>query len=127
MDAEEEEEEAKRLVKETGITFQMLTGNEDLHKIMDKNLSGFPTTFFIDKNGQPIDDPLVGAPSRDTAKTYIDCITAERSESERRLWAVRGIILILSAAGIGYGIMRGEQAEVLKKAVAVCLQCIGIG
>ncbi len=34
---------------------------------------------------------------------------------------------ILSAAGIGYGIMRGEQAEVLKKAVAVCLQCIGIG
>ena len=51
----------------------------------------------------------------------------ERSESERRLWAVRGIILILSAAGIGYGIMRGEQAEVLKKAVAVCLQCIGIG
>lgn len=76
MDAEEEEEEAKRLVKETGITFQVLTGNEDLHKIMDKNLSGFPTTFFIDKNGQPIDDPLVGAPSRDTAKTYIDCITA---------------------------------------------------
>lgn len=37
------------------------------------------------------------------------------------------VILILSAAGIGYGIMRGEQAEVLKKAVAVCLQCIGIG
>lgn len=45
MDAEEEEEEAKRLVKETGITFQVLTGNEDLHKIMDKNLSGFPTIF----------------------------------------------------------------------------------
>lgn len=51
----------------------------------------------------------------------------ERSESERLLWSARAIILILASAGIGYGIMRGEQAEVLKKAVAICLQCIGIG
>lgn len=37
------------------------------------------------------------------------------------------VILALSVLFIGIGLMRKEQLIVLKKAVNVCLECIGIG
>lgn len=46
---------------------------------------------------------------------------------QEKLWMIRGTVLIASAACIGYGLMREERLEVLKKAVNICLQCIGIG
>ncbi len=53
--------------------------------------------------------------------------TTEHSAFAGSLWLVRGVIFILATASIGYGVMRGEHMEVLKKAVSICLQCIGIG
>ena len=47
--------------------------------------------------------------------------------TKRKLWTLRGTGLTLSVAMIVFGLMRGEQLEVLKKAVDICLQCIGIG
>ncbi|MGI5174208.1 hypothetical protein H0R92_11505 [Treponema sp. OMZ 840] len=35
--------------------------------------------------------------------------------------------LVLGAAFIVFGIMRGEQRIVLQKAIRICLECIGIG
>lgn len=35
--------------------------------------------------------------------------------------------LMLGAAFIVFGIMRGEQTVVLQKAIRICLECIGIG
>ena len=46
---------------------------------------------------------------------------------EKKLWIIRGIILVLSACFITLGVMGGEPFEVWKKAVNICLQCIGIG
>ena len=46
---------------------------------------------------------------------------------QKNLWMIRGTVLIISVASIGYGLMREEQLEVLQKAVNICLQCIGIG
>ena len=43
------------------------------------------------------------------------------------LWAARIVICAAAAAFIAYGIQRGEMAEVLKKAVNICLECIGLG
>ncbi len=43
---------------------------------------------------------------------------------KKRLW------LLLSAGGIVlmfFGILRGEADTVLKKAILICLECIGIG
>lgn len=40
---------------------------------------------------------------------------------------IRYGILILSILFIGVGIFRGEHLVVLKKAVNICLECIGIG
>lgn len=39
----------------------------------------------------------------------------------------RILILILAVAAIAFGIMRQEQMIVLKKAVNICMECIGVG
>lgn len=39
----------------------------------------------------------------------------------------RYLLLLMSFALIGMGIYRGEVVEVLRKAINICLECIGIG
>lgn len=36
-------------------------------------------------------------------------------------------MLFISIAMIGYGVMRNEAIIVLKKAINICLECIGVG
>lgn len=40
---------------------------------------------------------------------------------------LRWLMLAAAVAFIVYGVSRGEQVEVLQKAAAICLECIGIG
>ena len=35
--------------------------------------------------------------------------------------------LVLGLAFVGFGLLREEHLSVLKKAAAICLECIGIG
>lgn len=46
-------------------------------------------------------------------------------EKRRNLWAVT--LLGLGALCLCIGIARGEAGEVLRKAINICLECIGIG
>jgi len=43
------------------------------------------------------------------------------------LWAARILICIAAVVFIIVGIQRGEISVVLKKAVNICLECIGLG
>ena len=45
----------------------------------------------------------------------------------RKPWLAPCALLVLGAACTGYGILRGEPAIVLQKAVSICMECIGIG
>lgn len=41
--------------------------------------------------------------------------------------ATRIALLVLGAGLMLFGIMRGEAAVVLQKAISICMECIGIG
>lgn len=41
--------------------------------------------------------------------------------------AVPIVLLAVGAAFVGIGIGKGQAAEVLQKAIRICLECIGIG
>ena len=47
-------------------------------------------------------------------------------KEKKIVWVQYGL-LILGAVFMGIGVWRGEQAVVLKKAINICLECIGIG
>ena len=40
---------------------------------------------------------------------------------------VQGVLLLLSALMLWYGVDRGEVQVVLNKAINICLECVGLG
>lgn len=49
------------------------------------------------------------------------------ANDERFLTAARALLAIAAVAMLLIGISRGEPLEVFRKAVNICLECIGIG
>jgi hypothetical protein len=47
--------------------------------------------------------------------------------SKRLLFSFRLAILAAGLAFTALGVWRGEMSEIMRKAVVVCLECIGIG
>ena len=45
----------------------------------------------------------------------------------KKVTLIRIGLLLLAAVFVVLGVMRGEMAVVLQKAVNICLECIGIG
>ncbi len=37
------------------------------------------------------------------------------------------ILMIVAAAFVTFGLLRGEDISVLRKSVTICLECIGLG
>ncbi len=48
-------------------------------------------------------------------------------ENKKTLWVTRAAVFTVALTFIVIGMMREEHLVVLKKAVNICLECIGIG
>lgn len=64
--SEEERETAEMILEQTGATYRQLTVSEDMAKTALGSQSVFPTTYFVDKDGKLVGDPVTG--SRDLEK-----------------------------------------------------------
>lgn len=58
---EEEKKEAKNVLKEAGATYQQILVSEKLAQSELKNQAGLPTTYFVDKQGKLVGEPVTGA------------------------------------------------------------------
>lgn len=56
----EEFKMAEKIIAETGVTYQNIMISKDFDKLYEQ-LVGVPTTFFVDKEGKIIADPIIGA------------------------------------------------------------------
>lgn len=56
----EEFELAEKIIEETGVSYENLMITKEFDKLLE-HLVGVPTTFFIDKDGNIVADPIVGA------------------------------------------------------------------
>ena len=75
-DATTETELAYNILQQTGATnFQTLMGTQEIYDQFLYQVYAFPTTYFLDSEGNPVGEPIVGVPSlEDTANTYYGVI-----------------------------------------------------
>ncbi len=62
-DAADETELANEILKQSNASFTTLVGNEELEKCLLSQVAGFPTTVFVDSEGNVVSDVQVGAPA----------------------------------------------------------------
>ncbi|MBR0134601.1 MAG: hypothetical protein IJM18_00240 [Clostridia bacterium] len=51
----------------------------------------------------------------------------ERKTDKLMRYLIPGVVLLVGLGFMLFGIKDGEAAAVIKKAVAICMECIGIG
>ncbi|SNT19548.1 Thiol-disulfide isomerase or thioredoxin [Anaerovirgula multivorans] len=73
-DGNEESELAKQIMEELGCTFQVLYPNEQLEQSLLKEVTGYPTTVFFDRNGNIVGDSELGVPGKNPAEKYLQMI-----------------------------------------------------
>ena len=62
-----------------------------------------------------------------SGKPAEDAVALKKNRPPQALTAVRAVILILAVGLIVVGIFNGSMDDVLKKAIAICTECIGLG
>ena len=75
-DASVETELAYSILQQTGATnFQTLIGTQEIYDQFVNQVYAYPTTFFLDSEGNPVGEPLMGVPDlEDAAGAYYGVI-----------------------------------------------------
>ena len=94
-------ETAREIVESTGANYLHLLPSEDLFGILNQ-ISAVPTTFFVDERGG-------------CAMSFV------------RRNGTALALLLLGAALLAIGVGQGEAQVVFRKAVNLCMECIGLG
>lgn len=62
---------AKEIIEKSQVDFTHIQGTKDVYSDLPR-VEGFPTTFFFDKEGKVIGEPILGAASKEDYQSYID-------------------------------------------------------
>ncbi len=74
-DASSERELAENILSEAGATFDSIVLNYSLYASIYPNITAFPTTIFLDSEGNLVGDPIIGVPQGDdVADAYLEQI-----------------------------------------------------
>lgn len=73
-DADTEGELAKSILAESKAEFTTIVANDEINSGFMQNITGFPTTVFVDKEGKIVGEPQVGAPRGDIVEGYMALI-----------------------------------------------------
>ena len=81
--SESQMEKAAQIVDQTGANYVHLPMDLDLYRSdLGENLYAFPTTYFVDSEGKPVGNALVGMiPSKEDWQAYIDAHLAAVEQS----------------------------------------------
>ncbi len=77
-DADTEAELAKQTISENGVTFQTLIVNDQLSKCLLQSINAFPTTIFVDRDGNLVGAEQIGVPAGDSAAEAYLALINER-------------------------------------------------
>lgn len=69
---------AKKILSESGVTYENWITGDALTNYVNEHVTGVPTTLFIDSNGQIIGDAIIGAQS---VEAYMNALTARLNGS----------------------------------------------
>lgn len=86
VDASDETETAKQILSDSKAEFTTIQGNDELNNILINNVQGYPTTIFVDKEGNIVGDPQIGAPENDESKlieAYMSLINKNLDELQK--------------------------------------------
>ncbi len=72
VDGNENKELASKIVKDSNVKYPALIPDEKLNNSLVNNVSVFPTTIFVDKDGNIVGDVMEGAPASGYAKMYLE-------------------------------------------------------
>lgn len=112
---------------ETGANYTHIVPGEGLYGLLSQ-ISGVPTTLFVDSNGKQVGTAYIGAQDLDGWKAIVDELLGSLEAMSRRSRdAIAAALAVLGAVFVGIGIALGENEIVLRKAINICLECIGLG
>ena len=80
QDSEELLELARRIKERTDITFPTLIPDKNLKEGLLQGILGYPTTWFVDEEGNIIGDPVLGSHSKEDWRALIEERMAEVKE-----------------------------------------------
>ena len=69
-DGEVKKNDAKEILKDTGVTFINVCMNSDLQRLLQVQVT--PTTYFVDEKGKVLGDPIYGARSAEQYKKELN-------------------------------------------------------
>lgn len=67
------------------------------------------------------------SPSQPKGHASVHMLPEKKTDSKGRVRFWRALVAVLALGLIVYGALNGSMADVLKKAVAICTECIGLG